>query len=694
MLKLTLIFFIFVFPLYGTQRKWSVTLKNPEYKDGTVVTHYGGVVTSQEIEIQARHITYVNKRESGKFFHYLIAEGDLMLNSGGNTYVGERVEYDFTTKTGTIYNGITAIDLWFVGGEKIQFSATTNVTLHNAFITTSEQHKADWKIHSSEVEIKEKRYFEAKHVTFRCWDLPIFWLPSFKGDIEAFIKSPVRYSISWGNGLLPKLNMRYRICSWEPIDLLLRLTIIPLKGAGVLAKSYYSPHHRVHCFTRSYIDYDTFYKDIAPNRSRVHYHLRGTYTAYNEGETTLLFACYDWLNDKNMRTDLSHHALQINPTRRTCVGIRNYHDEMIFGINGSCRINQFQGMRQELPEGFWTHKSFELGGSGIISENRVKIAYLDYAFARALESYLPHFHCARLSTQNTMYRPFYRNGLTITPLIGLVGIFYGNSNRHYPLGQLVLRYQLRADMTIRRRFKTLCHVLQPYATYHGLTRPTSSPDTTYIFNIEDGFNQLNLIKTGIRTLFYLKKYPLFEPNIIAELYAYTHFPHHKLHKITPRIQGEFTWNFPSLKVSAHLGWNIERQLPDYANIGLAWTISKDFAFKAELRHRSSFNWRRSDPENFIMEATREVSCLLQSPLSDRRNTLLSCLQIKISPQWIARLQSHIGWGRVGEPHYNETKIDWITIISTSWQLKVTFMHAITPNGGDNHFSFALSLVKK
>jgi len=692
--KLVLIFFIFVFPLYGMQREWSVNLKNPEYKDGTIVTHHGGVVTSREIEIQARHIIYVNKRENGKFYHYLIAEGDLMLSSEGNTYVGKRVEYDFTTKSGTIYNGITAIDLWFVGGEKIQLSANTNITLHNAFITTSEQHKATWNVHSGEVKIVEQKYLEAKNVTFRCWNVPIFWLPSLKGNLKAFKRSPVRYSISWGDGPFPKINMRYRIYSWELLDLFLRLTINPFKGAGILTKSYYSPHHRVQCLTRSYLDYDTFYKDVDPNHSRVHCHLQGMYRAHNEGETMHFFAWYDWLNDKNIYTDLSHYALQINPTRQTRVGIRNYHDRMILGINGSCRVNPFQGIRQELPEGFWTSKSFELGGSGIISENRIKVAYLDYAFARDLESHLPHFHCARLSTQNTMYRPFSRHGLTITPLVGLIGIFYGDSTRHRPVGQLVLRHQLLADITLRRHFKTFCHVLQPYATCHGFTRPTSSPDTPYIFNIEDGFNRLNLLKTGIRNLFYLKKYPLFEPNIIADLYAYTRFPHHKFHQITPRIQGEFTWNFPLLRVSAHLGWNIEEQLLDYANVSLAWTISKDFAFKTELRHRSNFHWRRSDPENFIMEATREVSTLLHSPLSDKRNTLLSCLQIKITPQWIARLQSHIGWGRAGEPHYNETKIDCITTISTSWQLKVTFMHAITPSRKNNHFTFALSLVKK
>ena len=94
-------------------------------------------------------------------------------------------KYDFSTKTGVVYEGVTAIDLWFLGGEKIQLNPDRSVSLYNAFVTTSESKNADWKIQSREVEISNKNLLAAKNVTFRFfrflwkWEqsnIPNLWL--------------------------------------------------------------------------------------------------------------------------------------------------------------------------------------------------------------------------------------------------------------------------------------------------------------------------------------------------------------------------------------------------------------------------------------------------------------------------------------------------------------------------------------
>lgn len=100
-------------------------------------------------------------------------------------------------------------------------------------------------------------------------------------------------------------------------------------------------------------------------------------------------------------------------------------------------------------------------------------------------------------------------------------MFYGDSQRDRPAALGVLTYELLADLTLKRNYQNFRHVLKPYIYYQGITHPTISPNTPYIFSIDDGFNRLNLIRSGIRNLFYFKKTPLFEPNIIADLYAYS-----------------------------------------------------------------------------------------------------------------------------------------------------------------------------
>ena len=692
---LPLFLFLLSFPLWGAQQPFTVNLKDPEYRDGVISTNQGGVITSPELRVQAHHIVYINKVEKGKTIHRVIAEGDLMLDNGGRTYVGRRLEYDFITKTGIVYNGVTAIDLWFLGGEKIRLNSDRSFYLYNAFITTSESQKADWKIHSREVEITKRNLLAAKNVTFRFMDTPIFWLPSFKSNLKGLTESPVRYSVDWDKGLWPKLDMRYRIYSWEKLDLFFRLNVRPSKGAGAALESdYHALNKRTQFLTRSYIDHDAFYRDTNSDKSRTHYRLQGLYKAHNEKGTSHLIATYDWLSDKNMQTDFTSDEFELNTAKQTRVEMRSYQDWMILGINGKFRINSFQGMRQELPETFWTPKPFEIGNSGIITQNRLQVAYLDYVSAKDIEPGVPDYGSSRFSTHNELYRPFTRKGFTLTPLIAFEGIFYSDSQKDHPVGQAVVNYQLLLDLTLKRHYPKMRHVLQPYAAYQGLTYPTASPDSPYIFSLQDGFNRLNLLKTGIRNLFYTKNSPLFEPNILIDLYAYSFFGAETFQKVVPKLQGNLIWSFPSWKLSSRLGWNIEEQVLDYANIALAWTINENFAFKSEFRHRSRFDWRKDDPDNFIMEVTRPIPELLHSPLSDGRNTLLSRLQIKLAPQWIARLESHIGWGRGGEPNYNEAKVDLITMISTSWKLRITFVHSPAPKKKNDRFAFGMSLVKK
>lgn len=676
--------------------QFTVNLKNPIYKDNIISTDQGGVITSPELRIQARHIIYINKIEKGKQTHQVIAEGDLMLDNLGRIYVGRRLEYDFITKTGIVYEGATAIDFWFLGGEKIRLNSDRSYYLYNAFITTSESKKADWKIQSRELEIDKKGLLTAQNVSFRFFDTPIFWLPTFKSNLlKPLTEAPVRYRMEWDKGLWPKFSMRYRIYSWEHFDLFFRLNIRPSRGVGAAVESNYrSPNKRIKVQTKNYVDHDAFYRDTNPDKSRFHYRLQGLYEARNEDNHSQFYLSYDKLSNRNMQSDFPTPDFEVSTVKQTIIKIRNYQDWMILGINARPRINSFQGFKQELPESFWSPHPFALGKTGIISENRIKISYLDYVSADDIETSVPDFQSTRLETHNQFYRPFSYKAWNITPLIGCVGIFYSQSRKGSAVGQAIINYELFIDTTLKRHYENIRHIVQPYVYYKGLTHPTISPDTPYIFDINDGFNRLYQLRSGIRNYFYLKKYSLFEPNFISDIYLYSFFASQTFKKTIPKIHSYLTWNLPSATLTSLIGWNMEEQVFDFTNVSLAWTINENFAFKTEFRHRSRFNWRRNDHNNYIMEVTRGISELLHSPLSDGRNTLLTRLQIKIAPQWTARLESHIGWGRKGEPNYNEARIELITLISTSWKLRLVLTHAPAPHKKNDRFSFAFSLNKK
>ena len=97
-----------------------LNLKDPVFTQGVLKTSQGGVITAEGIRIQAQNLEYTNKIENGVRILKVVAEGELMMEFGGRIFVGDKLEFDFHSKTGTLWNGCTDVDIWFLGGDKIE----------------------------------------------------------------------------------------------------------------------------------------------------------------------------------------------------------------------------------------------------------------------------------------------------------------------------------------------------------------------------------------------------------------------------------------------------------------------------------------------------------------------------------------------------------------------------------------------
>lgn len=657
--------------------QFTINLKDPTYKDGVISTYEGGVISSPDLRIQAKTIEYTNKVENEQPIQEVYAEGNLMVDYGGRIFVGEKLTYDFIRKTGTVINGRTNIDVWFMGGEIITLNPDRSFYIQNAYVTTSESQKMDWEIHSRKIHITKNAQLTTENMTFRFFNTPIFWLPSFKSNLKTFSDFPVRYNVSWETGQGPKLSMRYRIYSWDQFSLFARVDLRPKRGfSGALESDFLSNNKRTMFQTKNYIAHDTFYNNTHPNRKRTRFRLQGIFESGNTRESMWTYMSYDKISDRNMPGTFKRDDFELNTRKRTELIVRNFESHTITGINFRPRINSFQGMKQELPTTFLSVKPFTLPKTGVIFQNRFKAAYLDYASANPIEIFVPDFHAMRLETHNAIYRPLDLHFLTITPLIGFRGIYYNNNPRKESIGQAIFNYELDINSSLTKNYFYGTHTLQPYFLYKGLSKPSSRADDYFIFSIQDGFHRLSEIKLGINNFFYLTNHHLFEPNFAADLYVYSFFSDNTLQKTIPKAALDLTWNFLSLSLESKTGWDIENKVLNHANVLFRWTINVDIAFNMEYRHRSRFDWRKDDHENFVLDVTRPIPELLNSPLSDGRNAFLTKLELKIAPQWICRIQSHTGWGRKDEPSYNEATIDLITILSSSWRLKVSYAHRV------------------
>ncbi len=675
----------------------TVDLNHPQYVDGVISTTQGGVISSPRMRLQAQKIFYTYKLDAGKKHHTVLAEGNLLFERDGAFYVGEKLEFDFTTKTGFIYGGKTRIDFWFISGETIQIHSDDRFSLTNARLTTSENANPLWTIQARQMEVSQRSFLEATGATtVRFATIPIFYLPPlpYKANLKSSSDSVVSYILAKDTGLWPLVGLRYRLYASSVFSLFASLNLRPSKGIqGTVESRYLSKTNRSEFLTRSYADHDTFYRDEDPDQAKAHYRFQGLYTARSANQRSSFDLQYDYLSDKNLQTDFVAPQFEFDTNKETKLHFLHLAENSIFSLNSLVRVNSFQTLKQELPSSFWHLKPLSLGQSQLVMESSFAASYLSYTFAHDLNQ--PGFDSGRFATTQALYRAFFIRGFSITPLARLYGIFYTKTQTsNAPSGQAVLEYECLADFKLRKHYGFGEHTLIPYAHYRGLTSPTLALDHPYIFSIRDGYDRLNLVRFGLKQLVYLSHSSCFPSNFTFDLYGYAFFNASTFRNTIPKLGFNASCHFPSFEVTGQLRWNQEQKVFDTANLAIAWTINRSFAFKTELRHRSRFYWRRNSPDNFIFEVARPIAQLRNSPLSDKRTTLMSRLQMKIAPQWIARVESHIGWGRDNQPDYNAVKVDLFTTISTSWQLHMTLIHSPSSENKDTRFVMSLALGAK
>ncbi len=682
-------------PLFQTPTpdELTIDLKNPSFVQGIIQTDDGGVVTAPGLRVQAQHIEYTNRLENGVRVQKIVAIGDLLMDYADRAFVGSRLEYDFINRTGTLWHGKTFVGMWFLGGDKIELKDDGSFYIYNAFVTTSESQDNTWEINASKVKITEDSLLSARNIRFRFFKVPLFWLPSFKSNLKAFTDPPIRYKIVWDKGLGPRLTMRYRIYSWRELNLFFRLDYRIQRGfGGALESEYFGDDGNTTFVTRSYGAHDkSFPYETGPSR----YRFQGLYHTQSKDERSQVHITYDKLSDNRMVGDFRSDDFEINTQRRTRLWAYHQTDNCFANFSIQPRVNRFQSIQQELPLLSAGVRPFQLGNSGILFSNYFNAGYLDYVYATVMrnEFHKLHLssstHSARLETRNDLYRPFHMGPVTFTPGAGFYGLFYSSSPEHHSTGQAIFTYSGLLQTHLTRNFDRFKHILEPYMRFQGLTKPTSGVNEHFYFDIDDGVDQMNQLRVGFRNTFFSYKQSLFAPTIVADVYTYGFFGEKKFAQTFPKFYTDLEWNRPSYAIRGGIAWNNEETLWDYVNIATDWTVSEDFAFGVEFRHRSKYDWRKANHQNFFLDIARPIPQLLHSPLSDGRDTLLTRFFFRLAPKMTCHIQTRHGWGRNDEPRYNAGKIDLFHMLTCSWRLRLSYERI----PGDNRFSGDVSLVK-
>lgn len=664
-----------------------INLRNPVYKNGILFTHEGGVIKNSDIRIQANTIQYIKRKEGEKEVHKIEAEGDLMVRYKNRVFVGEELEYDFISKTGNIYFGKTYASPWYMGGGKIELRSDGSYEVYNVSVTTCENADSSWDIRAESLKVSDKSMLDAKKVRFRLFKFLKLWIPSFKMNLKKFFTSPIlKYKFNWDKGAGPRASFRYQAFSYSEFACFLRLDYRLSKGfGGAIETEYYPSHKRTTMETKNYLA-----SDILPTdpKKRRRYRIQGAYHTISPSGTTKVDLTWDKYSDINMPGDFKSDDFEINTEKKTELFITHFQKDLISFVHARPRVNTFNSLKQDIPTFYSTIRPIYIPYVGIISNNWVNTSYLDYAYSNKLSPSLPDFYAWRLQTFNEIYRPFFLGPINFTPLVGVTGIFYSRSpNNTHSEALGTIFYSALLNTQIYRYFSNHKHLIEPYIYYYAISNPTSRTDDHYIFSLEDGYHRLNQLKFGLKNFLFSTKRHIGKASFDSDLYA--NFFIDDLCPKIPKIYLNLNWNLPSVYFLTSFAWNIHRQTLDYSNLRFGWTISRDLAFSCEFRYRSRYDYRKANHNNFIVDVARSETSILDSPLSDRRNTFLTKAFIRFNPYWYSEIESHTGWNRKNETFYNEYKIDLYTVLSTNWKARVSYQHTQT----DDRFTWDIFLLK-
>ncbi len=670
----------------------TIDLREPFYSDLELSTQQGGVITGPGIRIQAQELLYSRKPDGLQQKRLVKAKGHVMVEYGDMLFVGESLEYDFLTRTGTIEQGRTAMYPWFFGGERIVLCANQSYYLDSAFFTTSEDVKNDWKILATKASVTDRCYLTAENLQIRAFDIPVFWIPYFKLNLDFIFDTPIRYYVSVGGRRGMRFGIQYKLFTWNNWKTYLRMDYRLFRGPGGGFEVHYKgPDNKQRFDMINYVARDNSLSDLS---ERFRYRFQGFYNNILLRDKVSVNLTYDKLSDKDMATDYEDMSLRFAIAERTQLTVRRQEWSWIANFIAKPRVNTFQTLKQELPTVESNIRPTVLGPTGIIMANDFRASYLDFDYTNKLTN-VSDYSSLRLEYNTNLYRPFHFGFLTATPEAGGVSIYYQNTPERKP--QLLALGLLGAEVntSLYRKFFDYKHVVKPYIKYSYYTFPTSKPDQHYIFDIEDGWFRLNTTRFGfLHNLYAKQENGCINRFLSADFYAYAFIDTPTIERVVPRLYSDIIYQLsPFIKHTVQFAWDYQRKQIAHLNVLMEWTLDETCAVAAEYRHRNAYDWRKVEYFNFILDSFRTERELRRSSLSDRRDTLLVHLYYQFHPSWALEVTSRQGWNRSFEPSYFEYEIDIYGTIRSAWNLRFTLQHRENDKRAAISFSTSLGMKR-
>lgn len=671
-----------------------IDLKKPQYADGVWSTSSGGVISNEDMRVQAKNIYYTLKKNPK--IQTLYAEGNVLLTWQGHSFTAEKIEYDFLRKEGKLTNARGAVPPWYVTAHTIQLKNKQTIGVKNANLTTCAHVNSEWSISSRNMEILKNGQIVARNVWVHFFSLPLFWMPSCSLNTHTLSDVPIRYSLRLGGTQIMQASMRYRFWASLQQELALRIDWRLKKGLGAALESQHESSDGLEHFkTNNYIAKDNSTTD---ERHQLRHRIEGYYQrSFSDGKT-LLMASYDHLSDKDMPQDYNEGQFNLKTEEKTQVALRRQDENFLTNFYSRLRINSFETIKQELPTVMWSSKPWNLANTGILSYTSLKASYLYFVFSkeskrlsRLQNTPLEDFDSLRGVFKQRFTRSFHLFPLHFTPELGLTGLYYNKTQRDHSSFAANAYAGYLLNMHLYANGESWRHQLTPFVSQYTFSKPSTNINDHPVFDMDDFLNEFHILSFGIQNHIYNLSYQNFRRILFAEISANAFINTPTVSQKIPKVFTHIVWDpTENIRSKLSMSYHTQRKYLDFLNLSLENTLSKKLAYALEFRHRKRTHWRKVDHSLFLLESLKTEEELLQTHLSDRHDTLLARAFCNLTPNCSLQGESRWSFRRKETPKaFHEYALSLISKFQCNWMLKISYEKTIA----DRHrYAFSLDLI--
>jgi LPS-assembly protein len=508
----------------GQSRKVEIISDKQEVQGDVRIASGNVQVSDGDILIIADRMTYNEVTAD------VLAEGDVYFEHEGQRLSGDRMEFNYKTRRGTIYNPTAFTNrtpdgtVIVIDAERADKTGNDTYNLEAAMLTACQEKVPKWSFTAKRARIRLDHRAKVYNAVFRVKNIPVFYLPYASLSISKKDRSSGFLLPSSGSSSIKgrTLHLAYFQTLGRSADLLVRSDVFTRRGVGLGFDFRARPDENSRISLGSFLVFDRLFGEKGEDQGgssfyadAVQYFKNG-FVAVADVNITSSFAFRQVFSD-NILTAISpeeRSLFYLNKNWRSFSFNASFGEQSAFVGDSIVKTRQLPSIElsqrsTKLSESFPVYFSF---GAGLEGVRRSETS--SERFDLKTPSIVQRFD---LSPRWTFpLKPI--AGFTVTPSLGVRSTFYSDSLdpvQRVVTGQNLMRNYLDLDVDIRppalaRVFRRgdgtswFKHVIEPFVEYRRIAG-IDEFDRTLPVDERDLVAETNEIAYGITNRFFVKR---------------------------------------------------------------------------------------------------------------------------------------------------------------------------------------------